>query len=109
MKIMKKIIIALLLVLSLANPVMARKAPKLPKGIYPHMAMVTKVQKPRKGKRNLIIAVDGAGRELSWYNKSEYWCKGDFAAMIMYNNGTRIIYDDIILGEPMYVGFKDLF
>ena len=98
-----------LLLICMATTVCNAKTPKLPKGVYAHMAMVTEVKKLRKGKRNLIIAVDGANRKWSWYNASEYWCKGDFAAMIMYNNGTKCVYDDIIIGEPRYVGFKELF
>ena len=104
------VILLLICVMSTVCNAKTRKPPKLPKGVYAHMAMVTEVKKPRKGKKNLIIAVDGAGRTWSWYNTSEYWVEGDFAAFNLYNNGTKnYIYDDIIIGEPMYVGFKELF
>ena len=108
---MKKIFITMMLVLACSMPTSA-KTPKMPSGVYPHMAMVTKVKRSKKkGKKvNLIFAVDGAGREWSFYNKTEYWVKGDFVAFNLYNNGTpNYIYDDIIVGEPQYVGFAELF
>ena len=105
---MKKIIITLLLCLSLANPAQA-KVIKAPKGYYPHMGVVTSCKKVKNRGYYKVSFRDGAGRKWSWFDdNSDTWQKGDFVAVIMYDNGTKTVYDDAVI-DARYVGYKALF
>lgn len=58
--------------------------------LYPQAARVVDIQKDE------IYLRDGAGNIWRWQG-AEDWQIGDGAAMIMSNNGTKDIYDDIIV------------
>ena len=58
--------------------------------LYPQAARVVDIQKDE------IYLRDGAGNIWRWQG-AEDWQVGDGAAMIMSNNGTKDIYDDIIV------------
>lgn len=105
---MKKILITALLCLSLAVPADA-KVIKAPKGFYPHMGVVTKCKKVKNHDYFRVTFRDAVGRKWSWYDdNSDTWQKGDFVAVIMYDNGTETIYDDAVV-DARYVGYKALF
>ena len=46
---------------------------------------------------NTVYCVDFNGEEWAFWG-CEDWVEGDIASMLMYTNGTPIIYDDVILG-----------
>lgn len=58
--------------------------------LYPQAARVVDIQQDE------IYLRDGAGNIWRWQG-AEDWQVGDGAAMIMSNNGTKDIYDDIIV------------
>lgn len=67
-------------------------------GQYPAVGIVTSISE-----REMTIT-DAAGNNWRYITKREDWFLNDLAAMIMDDNGTPIIYDDKIVGEPRYVG-----
>ena len=82
---------------------------KAPKNTYPTMAEVTKVKKVKKQKYYKVTAIDAGGRIWEWFDDDPYWTEGEFAALLMHENGTKqYVYDDIVL-EARYCGHKDLF
>jgi hypothetical protein len=58
--------------------------------LYPKAARVVDIQGEE------VYLQDGAGNVWRWQG-AEDWQVGDGAAMIMSNNGTKDIYDDIIV------------
>lgn len=58
--------------------------------LYPQAARVVDIQQDE------IYLRDGAGNIWRWQG-AEDWQVGDGAAMIMSNNGTKDIYDDIVV------------
>ena len=52
---------------------------------------------------NNLVTVEDCTGELWQFEGIEDWWYGDFAGMIMDDNGTKIIYDDIIL-QVAYCG-----
>lgn len=54
---------------------------------------------------NLVIVVDCTGEEWA-FEGIEDWCRGDIVGMLMSDNGTEIIYDDIILAT-FYNGYME--
>ena len=52
---------------------------------------------------NTVYCVDFNGEKWAFYG-CEDWAEGDIATMVMYNNGTSIIYDDVILSAK-YCGW----
>lgn len=62
-----------------------------PENLYAIHATVTEVAD------NCITVTDFRGDEWSWYDTAEDWFVGDIAALVMYDNETEEIADDIIL------------
>ena len=54
---------------------------------------------------NLVYCKDFNG-EVWCFSGCEDWVVGDIASLLMYNNGTKIIYDDEIV-NPYYNGWFD--
>ena len=106
---MKKLVIVSLLTVSLLFPVKGNaKVITKPRGFYPTMAMVTEIT-PKRNDIYKISAVDAAGREWSWLDDSGDWYKGDFAALMMFDNRTkRNVYDDIVI-DARYAGCVKFF
>lgn len=52
---------------------------------------------------NTVYCVDFNGEEWAFWG-CEDWVEGDIASMLMYTNGTPIIYDDVIL-SARYGGY----
>lgn len=77
-------------------------------GYYPHMGKVTKVVPTKKRGIYKITARDANKHLWSWYDDAPDWFRGDFVAFIMDDNGTKKIYDDIIV-DARYVGVKRFF
>ena len=102
----KKIISALMVAIMCATPCNA-KVINIPKGIYPHMGIVTKVHKVYRNIYHVTFR-DAASRIFSWYDDDPSWFKGDFVSVIMYDNGTKKVKDDIVI-DARYVGYKGLF
>ena len=104
---MEKIFITILVsTLLFANKANAKVISK-PRGFYAHMAIVTKV-KPKRNGTYKISAKDAADRKWSWLDDDGDWYKGDFAALLMYDNGTENVYDDQIV-DARYVGVMEFF
>lgn len=57
---------------------------------------------------NLITVTCGNGNMFSFYDTNEDWCCGDLCSLIMYDNGTEIVYDDKVI-SVRYGGFIELF
>lgn len=55
-----------------------------------------------------ITAMDFNGNEWSWYDDCGDWFVGDLASVTLCNNGTEIIYDDIIV-NARYSGWTEWF
>lgn len=53
-----------------------------------------------------ITTVDFNGNVFMFADDNEDWVVGDYCSMIMDNNGTEVIYDDIII-SARYSGFLD--
>jgi len=56
-------------------------------------------------KENNIVTVEDFNGNLWEFEGCEDWLEGDIAAMIMNNNGTQYIYDDII-ESVRYCGYN---
>lgn len=67
-------------------------------GIYSQTMVVTDIEK------GIITCVDFNGNKWTFKDNSKDWQKGDFASCCMYDNGTEMIYDDIILSAK-YCGW----
>lgn len=103
----KKIVYALIATLLCVTPCNA-KVVKAPRGFYPHMGVVTRIKKTKNDYFRVTFR-DAEGRKWSWIDDDPSWCKGDFVAVIMYDNGTRRnVYDDQVV-DARYVGYKGLF
>jgi len=103
----KKIVSALMAVAIFATPCNARVL-NIPKGIYPHMGVVTKVSAVKRTEYFKVTFRDAEGRKWSWYDDDPSWTKGDFVAVIMYDNGTKTVYDDKVV-DARYVGTLKMF
>lgn len=62
-----------------------------PENLYAIHATVTEVND------DVITVTDFRGDEWSWYDTAEDWFVGDIAALVMYDNETPEIGDDMIL------------
>lgn len=103
----KKIVSALMVAIMCASPCSA-KVVNIPKGIYPSMGVVTKVKERKDGYFRVTFRT-GNGNRFTWIDDDPSWCKDDFVAVIMYDNGTRrSVYDDKVV-DARYVGYKGLF
>lgn len=60
--------------------------------VYPLCGVVIEVNHAED-----YIAIEDFNGNIWEWNGAEDWCEGDIAAMIMEDNGTEIIYDDIIM------------
>lgn len=58
--------------------------------IYPDTFLVTNVN------ADIVYAVDCNGNEWVWYGAEDF-NKGDYAAVLMFNNQTETIFDDVVL------------
>lgn len=106
---MKRKIVTLLTVISISLCVPCNaKVVKAPRGFYPHMGVVTRIKKTRNDYFKVTFR-DAEGRKWSWIDDDPTWVKGDFVAVIMYDNGTRrSVYDDKVI-DARYVGCKKMF
>ena len=92
---MKKIIITALLLLSLVSAASAE--------LYPATAMVYRVNQ----ESDLVYCKECNG--VIWaFSGVEDWTEGDLVSMIMDDNGTELIYDDIIV-QVRYGGYVEGF
>lgn len=71
---------------------------------HSRVAMVTEIDT----ENNLITVTCGNGNIFSFYTDIEDWCCGDLCSLIMYDKGTDIVYDDIIV-SARYDGYVELF
>ena len=61
-------------------------------GLYPLCGIVTEIDY----ENDVFYVVDGGGTE--WIlTECEDWQLGDIVSMIMFNNGTEYIFDDIVI------------
>ena len=106
---MKKLIVIILLILIATTNTNAKPStPKLPAGMYPTAGVVCSVQQQGKSVYKITF-VDACGRKFAWLSQDGDWEIGDMISAVMYNAGTiGIVYDDIIVGSPLYVGSVDM-
>ena len=105
---MKRLIVTLLIVIMVFPMITNAKVVKPPNGFYPHMGVVTSAKKVRKNYFRITFR-DAEGRKWAWYDdNTDRYQRGDFVAVIMYDNGTKSVYDDIIV-NARYVGHNGLF
>lgn len=105
---MKRKIVTLLTVISISLCVPCNaKVVKAPSGFYPHMGVVSRIKKTKNNYFKVTFR-DAEGRKWSWIDDDPSWCRGDFVATIMYDNGTRTVYDDQVV-DARYVGCKKMF
>ena len=71
---------------------------------YSQVAMITEVDE----ESNFVTATCSNGNMFSFYDTSEDWVCGDLCSMIMYDSGTKIVYDDKVI-SARYGGFTRLF
>lgn len=69
--------------------------------IYPASMIVIEVDYDK----DLVTVADFEGRMYSFYG-CEDWLVNDICALIMNNNGTKSVYDDIII-EARYCGWVE--
>ena len=98
---------AVVLITMFATGVAKASVVNIPKGIYPSMGVVTKVKERKDGYYRVTLR-EGNGNRFSWIDDDPSWCKGDFVATIMFDNGTKRVYDDKVI-DARYVGYKELF
>lgn len=66
---------------------------------YPTVGIVCEVDKAAN-----VVAVKDNNGNVWEFSGTEDWIRGDICAMLMYDNGTEIIYDDIII-DVRYCGY----
>lgn len=96
MKTFVRIIIVLLVVFALALPVLMyveyQAEIKTEHSVYPLTVQVIELDR----EADVVVCVDGAGNGWEFYGVED-WQIGDFASLLMDNNGTpETIYDDVI-------------
>ena len=52
----------------------------------------------------LVTVTMQNGNEFQFYNDGD-WARGDLVALLLYDEGTAIVYDDTIIGQPIYAGW----
>lgn len=105
---MRRKIVTLLTIISITLCVPCNaKVVKAPRGFYPHMGVVTRIKKVKSNHFKVTFR-DAEGRKWSWIDDDPTWCRGDFVATIMYDNGTKTVYDDQVV-DARYVGCKKMF
>ena len=45
------------------------------------------------------------GNRFWFWNDDGDWARGDLVAVLFYDNGTAIVHDDVIIGQPKYAGW----
>ena len=90
---MKKIVLALILLIIASGIVMCACTNEPEHNVYPRAAFVNEI----KLKDDIVVFEDGAG--FAWECQTiEDWVVGDVVAMLMDDNGTpNSIYDDYII------------
>lgn len=68
--------------------------------IYPMAMVVFEIN----NKTDTVVFKDFNGNLWNYTNGTEDWAVGDLAGIIMYDNNTEIIYDDIII-DARYCGY----
>lgn len=96
MKTFGRIIVILLVVFALALPVLMyaeyQTEAKAEHSVYPLTVQVVELDR----ENDVVTCVDGAGNGWEFYGVED-WQVGDFASLLMDNNGTtETIYDDVI-------------
>lgn len=71
---------------------------------HSRVAMITEIDE----ENNLITTTCGNGNMFAFYSATEDWAVGDLCSLIMFDNGTEIVYDDIVV-SARYGGFIELF
>lgn len=90
---MKKIVLALILLIIASGIVMCACTNEPEHNVYPRAAFVSEI----KSEDDIVVFADGAGFTWEWAG-IEDWGVGDVAAMLMDDNGTpNSIYDDSIV------------
>ena len=96
MKAFDRIIIILLVALAFALPVLMyveyQAEVKAEHSVYPLTVQVVELDHDA----DVVVCVDGAGNDWEFYGVED-WQVGDFASLLMDDNGTaETIYDDVI-------------
>lgn len=92
---MKKIVCCVLVLIVCTVLLLTAWNPREKTVLYPSGGIVEVID-------DTVYITDSTGNVWSFYG-SEDWQTGDYAAMIMDNNGTDTIYDDVIL-QVCYIG-----
>lgn len=71
---------------------------------HSRVAMVTEINEID----GLITATCGNGNMFSFYSTNDDWHCGDLCGLIMFDSGTDIVYDDIVV-KARYEGYVELF
>ena len=88
---MKRALIMMMATLSIGGG--AKAETKInPVNLYAKTAIVTEIDR----KNDLVTVCDGVGYEWQFYG-CEDWMVGDYCSMVMYDNNTALIFDDIII------------
>ena len=89
---MKKIIVAVLVIAGLFVGLNLNKTEEVKNNVYPLTVVV--IELDREG--DIVTCVDGADNFWEFYGVED-WQTGDFASLLMDDNGTpNTIYDDVI-------------
>lgn len=71
--------------------------------LYPETMIVTEIDETQ----DLVTLECANGNQFQFYGVEDYF-EGDLVSLIMYNNGTAEVYDDMIL-SARYAGTVDMF
>ena len=84
------------LLLALTTTLLFSKSAKSPAynpdNLYAKTAIITEVNKDD----DLVTVCDGVGYEWQFYG-CEDWMVNDYCSMVMYDNNTALIFDDVII------------
>ena len=90
-----------LMALAIAATLNGATAPVDQMGFYPMTTVVVELD----ARTDTVVCVDFNGNEWG-FEGVEDWCIGDYATLTMCDNGTEIIYDDIIC-DAVYDGWLE--
>lgn len=71
--------------------------------LYPDTMIITSINE----EEDLVTMECANGNQFQMYGVEDYFV-GDLVSCIMYNNGTELVYDDVIL-DAEYVGTTEMF
>lgn len=71
--------------------------------LYPETMIITEIDEAQ----DLVTLECANGNVFEFYGIEDY-AEGDLVSMIMYNNGTELVYDDVIL-DAEYAGTAEMF